>query len=56
VHVFSHFRLRIAPLVAQVTAVTVAMEPGWQWLSADDLAGAGLPAPVRTLLAQVFRR
>lgn len=56
VHVFSHFRLRIAPLVAQVTAVTVAMEPGWQWLSADDLARAGLPAPVRTLLAQVFRR
>lgn len=56
VHVFSHFRLRIAPLVATVANVSTLMEPGWQWLAADDLDRAALPAPVRTLLAQVFTR
>lgn len=56
VHVFSHFRLRIAPLVAHVGAVTAAMEPGWHWLAEDDLDRAALPAPVRALLARIFRR
>jgi A/G-specific adenine glycosylase len=53
-HVFSHFRLRITPLVLQVEKVTVAMEPGWHWLAGDELTHAALPAPVRALLAQIF--
>lgn len=56
VHVFSHFRLHITPLVAQVAEARVAMEPGWQWLVAKDLAQAALPSPVRTLLAQLVTR
>jgi A/G-specific adenine glycosylase len=53
-HVFSHFRLHITPLLLQVEGVAVAMEPGFHWLEADALAQAALPAPVRTLLAQLF--
>jgi multidrug efflux pump len=50
VHVFSHFRLNIAPLLLQVKPGPAAMEPGRQWLDLAATAGAALPAPVRRIL------
>ncbi len=53
VHVFSHFRLNIAPLLLEVTPDHAAMEPGRQWLPLADTAGAALPAPIRRILDEV---
>ncbi|MCK9380989.1 MAG: A/G-specific adenine glycosylase [Sulfuritalea sp.] len=50
VHVFSHFRLHIAPLLLQVTPGHAAMEPGWQWLALAETGNAALPAPIRRIL------
>ncbi len=50
-HAFSHFRLRITPLLMEVEPRPAAMEPGSSWLALDALADAALPAPVRRLLA-----
>jgi A/G-specific adenine glycosylase len=50
VHAFSHFHLRISPLVCRVGTVTVAMEPGWQWLLQEEIPDAALPSPVRRIL------
>ncbi len=50
VHVFSHFRLNIAPLLLQVKPGHATMEPGLQWLDLAATAGAALPAPIRRLL------
>lgn len=52
VHVFSHYRLHIEPLLfAQVRAnAGVADQPSLRWVSRAELANLGLPAPVRTLL------
>jgi A/G-specific adenine glycosylase len=49
-HAFSHFHLHITPLMLQVEPLVVAMEPGLQWVSQDELSQSGLPAPVRRLL------
>jgi A/G-specific adenine glycosylase len=50
VHAFSHFHLRISPLICRVWPVTVAMEPGWRWLRQEEIPGAALPSPVRRIL------
>ena len=49
-HAFSHFRLRIAPLLMKVKPQLQTMEPGLTWLGLDKLESAGLPAPVRRIL------
>jgi A/G-specific adenine glycosylase len=49
-HAFSHFRLRIAPLLLEVKPRPVAMEPNLQWLDLAATADAALPAPVRRIL------
>jgi A/G-specific adenine glycosylase len=54
-HAFSHFRLRIAPLLLRVKPKHAAMEPGSQWLELGDTAGAALPAPVRRILDALHR-
>ena len=51
-HVFSHFRLHIAPLLLQVKPGHAAMEPGWQWLPLAGIENAALPAPIRRILAE----
>ena len=51
-HAFSHFRLRITPLLLRVTPGHAAMEPGLQWLGLADVAGAALPAPIRRILEE----
>jgi A/G-specific adenine glycosylase len=50
-HVFTHFRLDIEPILAEVIALDGAAEAaGRIWLPASEAAGAAVPAPIRTLL------
>ena len=50
VHVFSHFRLHIVPLICQVERAATVSEPAANWVPVEDLAAAALPAPIRRLL------
>ena len=50
VHVFTHFRLRITPLVCVFDAPLQAMESRWQWLAPTARDDAALPTPVRRIL------
>ncbi|BFI95014.1 MAG: A/G-specific adenine glycosylase [Rhodanobacter sp.] len=51
-HVFSHYRLRVEPLLFDGATATsaIADNPGLRWCDAGELAALGLPAPVRKLL------
>lgn len=55
IHVFSHYRLTIEPLLFdRATAPrTVADNPDLRWCSVEEFAALGLPAPVRRLLLQI---
>jgi A/G-specific adenine glycosylase len=55
IHVFSHYRLNIEPLLFdRATAQRgIADNPQLRWCSAAELGALGLPAPVRTLLLQI---
>ena len=52
VHTFSHFRLEISPLLADVVAPrrVVADAPDREWYGSEEWSVLGLPAPVRRLL------
>jgi A/G-specific adenine glycosylase len=53
-HGFTHFRLRIRPLLCEVASREQrAGAPGRLWLDMADAAGAALPAPVKRLLASL---
>ena len=53
VHGFSHYRLRIQPLrIAAAARDAVGDNPGLRWAGRDELAGIGLPAPVRRLIEE----
>ena len=53
-HGFTHFRLRILPLLCDVSQVAPRAEsPGRLWLDLGEAAQAAVPAPVRTLLARL---
>jgi len=56
VHVFSHFRLRIMPLICVVERAAVVSEPAASWVPVEDLAAAALPAPIRRLLESTAQR
>jgi A/G-specific adenine glycosylase len=49
-HGFTHFRLRITPLLARLQRAPAAHAPGRLWLSPDDALHAAIPAPVRKIL------
>ena len=50
-HVFSHYRLRVAPhRWVDCTPATVADRADLRWATRDELRDIGLPAPVRRLL------
>ena len=53
-HGFSHFRLAIQPLRIRVAGerATVGDNPALRWVSRAELAGIGLPAPVRRLIEE----
>ncbi|WP_426700520.1 A/G-specific adenine glycosylase [Rhodanobacter sp. Col0626] len=52
IHLFSHYRLTIEPLLFDHATAQrgIADNPQLRWCSAGELAALGLPAPVRTLL------
>jgi A/G-specific adenine glycosylase len=52
-HGFTHFKLRIRPVLAQVVRPSGAQEPGLLWLTVEDALGAAIPAPVRRILAEL---
>ncbi len=54
-HGFTHFRLRIHPLLAQVTRAPRAEAPGRVWLTPADALGAAVPVPVRKILLALVR-
>ncbi len=54
-HVFSHYKLRIEPLLFDGATAphAIADNPELRWCDASELAALGLPAPVRKLLQQI---
>jgi A/G-specific adenine glycosylase len=54
-HGFTHYKLRIHPMLGEALRQPRAQEPGLLWLSLDDALGAALPAPVKRILAQLQR-
>jgi len=52
VHVFSHYRLKVEPLLFDEATAhqRIADNPGLRWCSSGERAALGLPAPVRSLL------
>lgn len=55
-HVFSHYRLRVTPLLLGAAHANgaIADDPDLAWVSRNELADIGLPAPVRKLLETVL--
>ena len=55
VHVFSHYKLRVEPLLfdGATAARGIADNPALRWCGTGELAALGLPAPVRKLLQQI---
>ncbi|MGH8173541.1 MAG: A/G-specific adenine glycosylase [Rhodanobacteraceae bacterium] len=54
VHSFSHYHLRVTPLLLQGSAIDRVADDEHAWVSRAELAQFGLPAPVRRLLQNVF--
>jgi A/G-specific adenine glycosylase len=52
-HGFTHFKLRIRPVLAQVTSPPGTQEPGLLWLTVEDALGAAVPAPVKRILGEL---
>ena len=52
-HGFTHFRLRIRPLLCEVRRVPEARSPGHLWTELAEAARAAVPSPVRKLLARL---
>ena len=54
-HGFTHFRLEIMPLLAEIRRrLPAAHQDQLAWLGADELADAPLPAPIRKLLTPLM--
>lgn len=55
VHSFSHYHLRVTPLIVTGTRMPrVADDAGRRWYARDEWQALGLPSPVRKLLQTVF--
>jgi len=55
VHSFSHYHLRVTPLLVEATRANRVADDGERaWVARDELAALGLPAPVRRLLETAF--
>jgi A/G-specific adenine glycosylase len=52
-HGFTHFRLRIRPLLCEVKRKPDLETPGRLWIDLADAAEAAVPTPVRKLLSRV---
>ncbi|MGN6521549.1 MAG: A/G-specific adenine glycosylase [Dokdonella sp.] len=53
VHMFSHYRLDVTPLLFEGARATRVADADARWHDANDHAALGLPAPVRKLLMQL---
>jgi A/G-specific adenine glycosylase len=53
-HTFTHFRLRMHPLLCEVEAIPQAASNDARWLGRRQLASAPLPAPIRKLLTALL--
>ena len=50
-HSFSHFHLKISPLICRVERVgRRVMEAGWEWVEYDRIETAALPTPIMALI------
>ncbi len=49
-HVFSHYKLDIHPLIAQITPASSINENQQQWVTLEDALALGLSAPVKRLI------
>ena len=56
VHVFTHFRLRVTPILVDVTPIGVAQASATVWLPLSDAGEAALPTPVKSLLVSLASR
>jgi A/G-specific adenine glycosylase len=54
-HGFTHFRLRILPVLATVKPVHALQESGRLWLTPEDALGAAVPVPVKRILKALAR-
>ena len=54
-HGFTHFRLRITPVVVTVLPRAGVEEPGRVWLTPEDALGAAIPVPVKKILTRCRR-
>lgn len=52
-HGFTHFRLRIRPLLCKVTRTPGLEMPGRLWIDLHEADAAAVPAPVRTLVGRL---
>jgi A/G-specific adenine glycosylase len=55
-HGFTHFHLRIQPVLAQVVRGHAAQSPGRAWLTPQHARDAAIPVPVRRILAALEAR
>ncbi len=57
-HAFTHYRLRLLPLRLRARRLHdgVGHNDALRWVTADDIAALGIPAPVRSLLQSEFAR
>ncbi len=57
-HVFSHYRLKVAPILFDRATAQhrIADNPDLRWCDAAQAAALGLPAPVRTLLDTLWEK
>jgi A/G-specific adenine glycosylase len=55
-HGFTHFRLRITPVVVTVRPRAGAEEPGRIWLTPEDALGAAIPVPVKRILTVLVQQ
>jgi A/G-specific adenine glycosylase len=54
-HVFTHYKLHIAPLLITLSQrAALAGESRYTWLPAPSLADAALPAPIKKLLLELL--
>jgi A/G-specific adenine glycosylase len=54
VHSFSHYHLRVTPLLVRGRADTRVADAASGWFARDELSALGLPSPVRRLLETAF--
>jgi A/G-specific adenine glycosylase len=54
-HGFTHFRLRIRPLLCEVSRTPHLESPGRLWIDLGEAAAAAVPVPVRKLITRLLR-